>query len=142
MEIWKSCKWMFCSKLFEVFKNQHLGNICCFCCFCGFHCWTGKTHFLLKIHENPKYSEHSKSLRYGSTCNWGFETCSAWSNLNFYIYREYVHKIIFRPKNGFKSHPYVKNCLKASKIDFFFIDFSCFSSLNCKIKSIGDMKKL
>ena len=49
-EIWKSCKWMSCWKLFEVFKNQHLGNInfVAFVAFVDSTFGLEKRHFCLK----------------------------------------------------------------------------------------------
>ena len=110
LEIWKSCKWMSCWKLFEVFKNQHLGNICCLCCFCGLHLWTGKAPFLLEIHENQRNPRHSKSLRNASTCYWSLEMCSRWSNSTFMSQGNILIKSFFSSKNSFKSHSCNENC--------------------------------
>ena len=117
---------MFCWKLFELFKNQHLGNICCLCCFCGMHLWTGKMPFLIKIHENRQHTKHSKSLRNGSTCDWNLEICSAWPNSTFMSQGNIFIKSFFRSKNGFKSHSYAETCLKSRKMTFFHWFFMLF----------------
>ena len=101
-EIWKNCKRMFCSKLFELFKNQHLGNICCLICFCWWRLWTGKTHFWLEIHENARYPEHSKSLKCGFTFIQSLEMCSVWSNSTFMPSRIFVIESFFALKMASK----------------------------------------
>ena len=96
-------------------------------CFCGFHFWTGKAPFLLKIHENQRNPRHSKSLRNASTCYWSLEMCSGWSNSTFMSQGNIFIKSFFRSKNSFKSHSYKKNCLKSSKMAIFLI-LQCFQA--------------